>query len=250
MARYRLLRSDAITALIGGSRKKIAARLGRLYHAGYLDRPRAQIEYFVAGGGSRSIVYCAGPAARRLGVERDRMTHKVVGRVFLLHTLAIAAFRVALALAVRAHDAVELLESDEALASPSSLTTERDVRWSVGVAGDAAVAIVPDYVFALRYRDGRRRNYLVEIDRGTMPVTRSSPRQTSVMRKLCAYDALRSTRKLEHATGWRNFRVLIVTEDAARAGAIRRAVATSRLAASPLFVIGDQPSVLAGLFSA
>lgn len=247
VARYRLLRSDQISALLGAPHKKICGRLTRLYHAGSLDRPRAQIEYHVKQGGSRPMVYCVGPAAAQLGIKIDNHYRQDIGRVFLLHTLAIAAFRVALRLAVRARGDVQLFENDENLASPASPSQDKRLRWNVVVAGDAAVAVVPDLVFTLRGRDGRTRNYLIEIDRGTMPIERSAPHQSSVMRKLLAYEAMRQSALLERRLGWRKFRVVIVASDAARADAIKRAIARSRLAASPLFIVGSLTDDLTAL---
>src|SRR5688572_25716485 len=54
--RHRFLRSSHLAALIGGSRQQLLRRLQLLFHHGYLDRPRAQLEYFDRGG-SQSIVY-------------------------------------------------------------------------------------------------------------------------------------------------------------------------------------------------
>src|SRR5215475_9246134 len=54
--RHRLLRSDHIVALLGGSAQQILRRLQLLYHHGYLERPRAQIEYYHHGG-ARPMVY-------------------------------------------------------------------------------------------------------------------------------------------------------------------------------------------------
>ena len=53
---HRFLRSTHIHALIGGSRQQVLQRLQRLYHHGYLERPRAQIDYYHQGG-SQSMVY-------------------------------------------------------------------------------------------------------------------------------------------------------------------------------------------------
>ena len=42
LARYRFLRSPHIAELIGRSLDRTNDRLSRLFHAGYLDRPRAR----------------------------------------------------------------------------------------------------------------------------------------------------------------------------------------------------------------
>jgi hypothetical protein len=50
------------------------------------------------------------------------------------------------------------------------------------------MGIVPDFAFGLLLPDGSRRHFLVEIDRGTMPVVRSDAfRQTSFEEKMRRY---------------------------------------------------------------
>jgi hypothetical protein len=165
--------------------------------------------------------------------------------MFLDHTLAVADFRVALRLAVRRQTAWRLVETDELSALRATTHIGDQFAWHVSVAGGVSVAVVPDHVFALRHVDGRTRNYLVEIDRGTMPILRSSLRQSSVMRKLLAYDALRRGDLLLRDLGWRNFRVLILTGTRARADNILSAIARSSLAASPLFLVTDTQGLAA-----
>src|SRR5271166_5080559 len=57
VARYRFLRSTHLTALLDGAPQPILRRLQLLYHHGYLERPRSQIDYYRPGGGSKAIVY-------------------------------------------------------------------------------------------------------------------------------------------------------------------------------------------------
>src|ERR1041384_1053077 len=78
-----------------------------------------------------------------------------------------------------------------------------------GVTRDAA--IIPDIVFGLELADGSRRNFMVEIDRGTMPVRRSDPEQTSIERKMRVYLAAHAAKQHHREFGWTNFRVLFVT---------------------------------------
>src|SRR5579862_7696852 len=56
VARYRFLRSTHIAALIGRSLDRTNDRLAKLFHAGYLDRPRAQLDYYPTAG-SAPIAY-------------------------------------------------------------------------------------------------------------------------------------------------------------------------------------------------
>lgn len=59
VARHRFLRSSQIVALLGGSAQQLLRRLNLLYHHGFLERPRAQLDYYHEGG-SRYIVYGLG----------------------------------------------------------------------------------------------------------------------------------------------------------------------------------------------
>ena len=59
VGRHRFLRSHQIIALTGVSSQQILRRLQLLYHHGYVERPRAQIDYYHRGG-SRHIVYGLG----------------------------------------------------------------------------------------------------------------------------------------------------------------------------------------------
>ena len=44
--RHRFLRSSHLGQLVPGGRKHLLRRLQLLYHHGYLERPRAQIDYY------------------------------------------------------------------------------------------------------------------------------------------------------------------------------------------------------------
>src|SRR6195256_5281218 len=56
LARHRFLRSTHIAALVGRSLDRTNDRLSRLFHAGNLDRPRAQLDYYPSSG-SAPMVY-------------------------------------------------------------------------------------------------------------------------------------------------------------------------------------------------
>jgi hypothetical protein len=73
--------------------------------------------------------------------------------------------------------------------------------------------LIPDLVFGLMFSDGSRRCFMVEIDRGTMPISRSDFRQTSIERKMRRYLVAHATRQHEQHFGWKTFRVLVVTTD-------------------------------------
>src|SRR3984893_6675443 len=46
IARHRLIRSTHIAVLVDRSLDRTNDRLMRLFHAGYIDRPRAQLDYY------------------------------------------------------------------------------------------------------------------------------------------------------------------------------------------------------------
>src|SRR6266436_4989108 len=97
-ARYRLIRSTHIAALVGRSLDRTNDRLMRLFHAGYLDRPRAQLDYYPTSG-SGPMVYALADRGARLLIERDGIDfanvewtrkNREAGRPFIEHQLEIA----------------------------------------------------------------------------------------------------------------------------------------------------------------
>src|SRR6266567_7991259 len=57
--RHRFLRSAQIISLVGGSVQQVLRRLQLLYHHGFLERPRSQLDYYHHGG-SHHMVYGIG----------------------------------------------------------------------------------------------------------------------------------------------------------------------------------------------
>lgn len=226
LARHRFLRSTHIAALVGRSLNRTNDRLSRLFHAGYVDRPRAQLDYYPTAG-SAPMVYALADRGARLLIERDGIAfanvewsrkNRSAGRPFIEHQLAVMDFYVSLQSAAERRDDVRLIHADEMLAAfPDQSLTERNafaLRVRIKHRGRAhEIGVVPDLVFGLRLRDGSRRNFMVEIDRGTMPVTRRDITKTSIARKIQAYLAAYSTKQHERQFGWRGFRVLFVTSD-------------------------------------
>lgn len=199
VAEHRFIRSEWIIKLVGGSRQQLLRRLNLLYHHGYLERPRCQLDYYHHGG-SKSLIYGlasrgAGRLRRDLNMPFERMDwttrNKRVGRLFLEHTLMISDFMAALELECRIRKDVCLICGND-LVKPNGREPHREpFRWTVDIPGKARVVVVPDKVFALdtTLTDGVvvRTHYFLEADRGTMPVCRSSQKSTSLKGKLQAY---------------------------------------------------------------
>jgi hypothetical protein len=69
LACHRFLRSTHIAALIGRSLDRTNDRLCRLFHAGYIDRPRAQLDYYPTTG-SAPMAYALADRGVRFLVEQ------------------------------------------------------------------------------------------------------------------------------------------------------------------------------------
>jgi DNA-binding Lrp family transcriptional regulator len=229
VARHRFLRSTHIAELVGRSLDRTNERLRRLFHAGYLDRPRAQLDYYPTAGSS-PIAYALADRGARLLAARDKdvpaqlewsRKNREAGRPFIEHQLEIVDFRVALQTAAKARGDVEILHPDAlAAAMPQAMRETPDpfVMQTVVSHGGIMhrIGLAPDFAFGVRFADASRRCFFVEIDRGTMPITRSNFSQTSFQRKMRAYLAVYGSRLHERQFGWKAFRVLTVTTDEAR----------------------------------
>ena len=144
--------------------------------------------------------------------------NREVGRPFIEHQIEVMDFYVSLQLAVRNHPDLSFLHADDLMAQGPPHLSVKNVPFSFRVQlskdGDTQdVGVVPDLVFGLRFSDGSRRCFLVEVDRGTMPVVRSDIRQTSFARKMEGYLAAFRAKLHEREFGWKSFRVLTVTTD-------------------------------------
>jgi hypothetical protein len=232
IGRHRFLRSTHVSALVGRSLDRTNDRLCRLFHAGYVDRPRAQLDYYPTGG-SVPMVYALADRGGRLlvdsGLESENLAisrnNQLAGRPFIEHQLEVVEFSVTLELAVRRRRDIRLIKSDELISNlPNQTRTRRNpllLRATVSHGGAAQeIGIVPDLVFGIGFGDGTRRCFMVEIDRGTMPITRSNMSQSSFERKMRGYLSAYAAKQHELQFSWRAFRVLTVTTDQHRLGSI------------------------------
>lgn len=229
LARHRFLRSTHIAPLVGRSLDRVNDRLLRLFHAGYVDRPRAQLDrypdsgsapmvYALANRGAQLLAEHSGPVLSNSDWSRKNVS---AGRPFIKHQLEVMDFYVALQTATCGRHEVTMIHPDELTAEfPQSRRASRHpfalrVPLTQGtVVHD--VGVVPDLAFGLRFPDGTRRCFLVEIDCGTMPIVRADPKQTSFGRKLSSYLAAHTARLHEQQFGWKTFRVLTVTTSESR----------------------------------
>jgi hypothetical protein len=225
--RFRFVRSSQICSLIPGSPQQLLRRLQLLYHHGFLERPRAQLDYYNRGG-SRHMVYGLGSKGAAFlrrdldpGIGRVRWGEKnrVAGRVFLEHALLVGDVMVAIELACR-RTGLRLLTGRELAVEDTTTGERRPFRWQVKISNRLKLGVIPDYVFALEFKErsgaNNRAFFFLEADRATMPAIRRNLLQTSFYRKLRAYEATWSQSIHQTQFGFHRFRVLTVTTSAER----------------------------------
>jgi DNA-binding Lrp family transcriptional regulator len=166
LARHRFLRSTHIAALVGRSLDAVNGRLNGLFHHGYIDRPRAQLDYYPTAG-SAPIAYALADRGARL-LKRDGTAfanlewsrkNREAGRPFIEHQLEITDFYVALQTAMRARKDAHLVHGDEMITTlrdrsfaPLTLRVELRDRGVVHKIG-----VVPDPLRVLAQRQCRAR---------------------------------------------------------------------------------------------
>ncbi len=194
------------------SHDKIVRRLAALYHNGYLDRPHAQLDFFVRGG-SAPMIHALG----NKGAIFDEATgidwtdkNRDVKRPYIEHALMIADFMVALECALRAYPRIKLIRAQDIMRRSWTMTAT--------VPGDdTQLAVTPDKVFGLDFLDIGRKNYFVlEADRSTMPIERPTLTQSSFKKKLLTYHHGHEAKHHSKLWGIPGFRVLTVAKSAER----------------------------------
>jgi hypothetical protein len=227
VGRHRFLSSAHLVALDGGSSQNVLRCLRALFDHGYLDRPKSQLASMPLG--PQAMVYGLAPKGARL--LRDYGHHlkgegdwteknKRAGAVFIEHTLAVAGFMTALELCCRARSDLDLIREHEIVAcAPEETRMAREpLRWlAKPTHGRNEVwSVVPDGLFALSFPDGTASYFLLEIDRGTIPIARHSLDHRSIARKLATYyEGWRAGRHVQQF-GVKQMRVLMLTSSAAR----------------------------------
>ncbi|TAL07002.1 MAG: hypothetical protein EPO07_00950 [Verrucomicrobia bacterium] len=181
--------------------------------------------------GSRPIAYGlgnkgAGLMKRELALPFHRLDwprKSRVERFFLEHALLISDFMVALEMACRNRPGIRLFTEDDLQLRDDSVAGRNPFRWRVNIPGASKCGVIPDRVFGLESPDGSRTWFLLEADRGTMPVTRRRLEKSSFRRKLLAYQATWAQNLHLTHFGWERFRVLTITTEADRLATMQAA---------------------------
>jgi hypothetical protein len=253
VAKHRMLSSDQLAVLDGGSPQNMRRCLRALFDHGYLDRPGAQLAQAAIVGPQPMVYGITRKGARAL---RDNETlidpalnwsdkNRKAGSVFIAHTVAVADFMTKLEVACRAREDVELLEADAIIANAPQKTrmAREPKRWLAKLADGGVfktASVIPDGLFGLAFADGTASYFMLEIDRGTMPVVRKGTNRTSFARKLQVYYEGWKQKRHEEQLGIRQFRVLTVTMSPMRVQSMVAAVqALSGGAGSNVFLFAD-----------
>jgi hypothetical protein len=235
VARHRFLSSEHLTRLDGGSEQNVLRILRILFDHQYLDRPTTQLAHIPISG-PRPMVYGLGRRGAR--ALRDHSVHadasdwternKRAGAKFIEHTLAIADFMVGLEIACRERDDIKLLSERDIMANAPERTqkSREPLRLVVpGLSNKLGVSsVIADGLFGLVFPDGTASYFLLELDRGSMPVVRSNFDRTSYHRKLLVYwEAFKKKLHVEQFSV-SQIRVLTITESAERVENMLRVV--------------------------
>jgi hypothetical protein len=227
VGRHRFLSSKHLARLDGGSQQNVLRVLRVLFDHQYLDRPYTQLAHMPISG-PRPMVY--GLGRRGAQALRDHSVHadasdwternKRAGAKFIEHTLAIADFMVGLEIACRERGDIKLLHEREILANAPERTqkSREPLRLVVsGLSNKLGVSsVIADGLFGLAFSDESAAYFLLEVDRGSMPVFRSNFERTSYNRKLLVYwEAWKKKLHVEQF-GVSQIRVLTITDSAKR----------------------------------
>src|SRR6202049_295430 len=260
IGRLRLASASQLAALDGGSAQNVSRSLLALWENGYVERPEAQASSRFLYEGSRPVIYGLtrkGAALlrehgldvrRRLldGVDKERGA----GWRFIEHTVSVAEFIVSPELAARGRDDLRILERGDILEDAPKSTRDRLVKIeaSIRIGGNLRKnAVIPDALFGLRFNDEEESYFILEIDRGEMPVERyKNAQRTYFSKKMMTYYEANRQQRHVHDLGIKNFRVLTVTTTRERVERMLAALdSLTDGGGSHMFLFADQAAFMA-----
>src|ERR1700682_4023629 len=186
LAWLRFLTPEQLGTLDGGSEQNVTRCLRALFDHGYVDQvgePFGKRAYAITRKGARLLNehgHLVDPTVRW------SLKNKRAGARFIDHTLGIADVLGGLHVACRGRRDVSLMLEHEIIASaPENTRKAREpLRWTApGAKAKFGVSsVVSDGLFGLRFADDTAAYFLLELDRGRMPLVRerSKLQQTSI----------------------------------------------------------------------
>jgi hypothetical protein len=225
IARFRLISTRDLALLDGGSAQNVSRALLALWEHGFVERPEAQVDSRMLYAGSRPTIYGLSRKGARLlreggfdvrrrlldGIDKERGA----GWRFIAHTASIAGFLANLEVAASKRYDIRILERIEILESAPKTKRERQVRLEAGILLDGVLksnAVIPDALFGIRFHDDEESYFMLEIDRGEMPVERyRNLSRTYFAKKMLTYWEANRQQRHKLDLGIENFRVATVT---------------------------------------
>ena len=234
--RHKLLNTGMITALVNGGKQGVMRRLRRLYHSGYLSRPRHQL--LLSELGNDPMIYGLGPKGAEFlsmnyGLSMPKVDWMHKGRAIrcsqIEHTIMISQFMVCVQIASRQISNFKLIDQDRIIEAVPITNKDfiKPFGWrlsankiSEGKPKRYHLAVMPDRIFCMYFTDrppnSRWAYFFLEADRSTMPIMRSNPYQSSFYKKLMGYWESWSQGLFSHYLGTNAVRVLTITKSLER----------------------------------
>ena len=214
LGQFSILDSGQLCRIAEGSPQGTRRRLQRLFHQGYVLRHRQPDGY------NHPMAY----SIARKGARASGGTYvpNVHGRSYshLRHQSLVSEIRILLV--EHAKGRGQVLFGQEAF--PVSVKPVKAFHATVHSQGRSLrIPIIPDLIAKLNFA-GTMLTLLIEADRGTMPVRRGSLRQSSILRKVIAYQRLAQSGQLRRLFRSRHILVVFVSESAEREANIRALV--------------------------
>lgn len=189
-------------------------RYTRFYHQGWVVRPARQYASFHAR--YSPLVYDLTPKAKAALANRA-CAHPPSRSAPFIHQLMQACFTASVELAAP-EAGFAFVGREEILAHPHCQTPSLALQLR-------ASRLIPDDLFAIERTDGKRRFFLLEIDRNTESIERASGGYNTWAKKVAAYDEVFGLGIHRQAWGIPNATVLIVTTNERHAQNLRAYIA-------------------------
>jgi hypothetical protein len=233
--KHRFLSSEQIFALIEGSTQQLARRLQLLFHAGYLDRPKAQLARVHEGIFNQPMVYALGKEGAlllslRMDVPLSKVDWSAKNReskgLFIDHTLMVADFMIAIQLACEQTPGLRYIDTEAIINNrPVSAPGKTGpLSWVVNIpirdGKKWPMTMVPDGAFGIEITDqtGQKeiKYFFLEGDRSSMPITRSTLAKSSFQKKMQGYILSFKDKLYSQNFGFKKIQVLTVAISNAR----------------------------------
>lgn len=249
VGRHRFVQSHHLLKLIPGSRQHLLRRLARLFHANLLSRPREQV--YVRDRIGPTFAYCLTTKGEKTLKARSfplppPPKHKATV-LSLAHFLKVTDVLVTIEADAFSNGLVFSWPFEWSMSGGSKNRLPAVLRWPVTSKRSLLPLktwLIPDGAFSLQSPKGRIFYFVLEVDRGTMPVFRRNIFQSSFHKKVLLYKESRYQSVLWKHFQIPSFRVLVVAESKRRIVALQQATAASfKNGKSEMFLFATAPEI-------